>query len=294
MPSRVAFALFLTVALWVGSASATSSTWDWPLPSRDVAREYDPPASEYGPGHRGVDVPGAPGDVVRAVAAGTVRFTGHVAGKGVVVIDHGIEQSTYEPVTPSVSAGDAVVAGQPIGILRTGHCPGCGVVLHLGRKSGDTYLDPLARLSNRGRFRLVSPDGPPPVPPTDGGALALPVTGPVTSPFGSRIHPLTHRPSFHDGLDFGAACRTAVHAAASGTVALASPVAGYGLRVEVRHADGSVTSYSHLSSAAVRAGEAVAAGDVVGAVGSTGLSTGCHLHFSVYRGSTAVDPASLL
>lgn len=293
MPARLALALFVAVALGIGPVSAADSTWEWPLPSHSVARGYDPPDTQYGPGHRGIDVAGAPGDVVRAVAPGTVRFAGDVAGKGVVVIDHGIEQSTYEPVTPRVSPGDAVVAGQPIGVLRTGHCPGCGAILHLGRKSGTTYLDPLARLS-KGRFKLVSPDGPPPVPPTDGGLLALPVAGPVTSPFGWRIHPLTHRRSFHDGIDFGTACGATVHAAAAGTVVLASPVAGYGLRVEVRHDDGSVVSYSHLASAAVHVGESVETGSIAGTVGSSGLSTGCHLHLSVYRGSTAVDPAGLL
>jgi murein DD-endopeptidase MepM/ murein hydrolase activator NlpD len=165
--------------------------------------------------------------------------------------------------------------------------------LHLGRKRGDSYLDPLELLSGSARFRLVSPDGPPPVPAI-GGKFALSVSGPITSPYGWRIHPITGRASFHDGIDFGAACGTAVHAAGPGSVVNASPKGAYGLRVEVRHADGSVSSYSHLSEAEVRIGEGVTAGDVIGNVGASGLATGCHLHFSVYLDGRPVDPSGLL
>lgn len=295
MPVRLAVTLLLAVTAWAGAANGSAAAWTWPVEGHQVSQRFDPPSSAYGPGHRGIDLPGSPGEVVRSVAAGTVRFVGQVAGKGVVVIDHGVEQSTYEPVSPLVKAGQAVRVGEAIGLLRPGHhdCP-AAACLHLGRKRGAAYLDPAALLSAAGRFRLVRPDGPAPVPPTGGGPLALPVAGPVTSPFGWRIHPITHRRSFHDGIDFAAACGTVVHAAAPGSVSRASRVPAYGLRVEVRHTDGTVSSYSHLSATLVRVGQAVGTGDVVGAVGSTGLSTGCHLHFSVYRGDEAIDPSTLL
>jgi murein DD-endopeptidase MepM/ murein hydrolase activator NlpD len=293
MPARLALALFLSVTLWVGPVNA-STAWTWPVDGRRVTRAFDAPASEYGPGHRGIDLAGASGTLVRAVAPGTVRFAGTAAGRGVVVVDHGLEQSTYEPVAPQVTAGEAVAAGGLIGVLQPGHreclAPAC---LHLGRKRGDSYLDPLEMLSTSGRFRLVSPEGPPPVPAGAGG-FALPVSGPITSPYGWRIHPITRRKSFHDGIDFGAACGTDVHAAAPGTIVSVSSKGAYGLRVEVRHPDGSVSSYSHLSKADGRIGEGVATGELVGKVGSSGLATGCHLHFSVYRHGRPVDPSRLL
>jgi murein DD-endopeptidase MepM/ murein hydrolase activator NlpD len=129
----------------------SATRWQWPLePVPRVVRGYDEPASPYGPGHRGVDLSGAVGQVVLAVAAGRVSFAGPVAGRGVVVVDHGRLSSTYQPVSGYVSRGDRVSAGQPIGSLElTGsHClpEPC---LHLGAKRGETYLDPLSLLPGR-------------------------------------------------------------------------------------------------------------------------------------------------
>lgn len=249
----------------------------------------------YGPGHRGVDLPGSPGDAVRSVAAGRVMFAGRVAGIPVITVDHGRERSTYQPVTARVSVGDTVRAGQVIGTLRgsPSHCS--GACLHLGRLAGKNYLDPLDLLGG-GRFRLIDPTGTPPPPPTgvaDGG-LRRPVGGPVTSAFGMRVHPITGIRKLHDGIDFGAPCGTPVRAAAAGTVVARTYSAAYGRRVVIRHRPGFETSYNHLSVQAVSVGERVSAGEVVGRVGSTGLSTGCHLHFMVVRSGTPVNPQDYL
>jgi murein DD-endopeptidase MepM/ murein hydrolase activator NlpD len=98
----------------------------------------------------------------------------------------------------------------------------------------------------------------------------------------------------HHGLDFAAASGTPVHAVLPGVVVSAGSEGGYGLSVVIRHADGLATRYAHLSRIDARAGQTVAAGTVVGRVGSTGVSTGSHLHFEVLVRGVAVDPAPWL
>jgi murein DD-endopeptidase MepM/ murein hydrolase activator NlpD len=115
-----------------------------------VVRYFDPPDSPYGPGHRGVDLAGKLGQQVYAIGAGRVRFAGSVAGRGVVVLDHGRLRSTYQPVLATVRPGASVTAGQRIGILELvhSHClpDPC---LHLGVLRGHRYIDPLTLLGPR-------------------------------------------------------------------------------------------------------------------------------------------------
>lgn len=96
-------------------------------------------------------------------------------------------------------------------------------------------------------------------------------------------------PHFHEGIDLVAPAGTPVHAVMAGLVEL-SPLGGYGLHVLVHHGADLVTLYGHLAAWSVMPGQEVAAGTVVGAEGSTGASTGAHLHFEVRRGGSAVDP----
>ena len=276
------------------AASTSSEPWTWPLSGHDVSRRFAKPASAYGPGHRGVDLAASAGDAVRAVAVGRVSFVGSVAGTPVVTINHGRERSTYQPVTSQLRVGDSVAPGEPIGTLlgSPSHC--AGACLHLGRIVDDDYLDPLELLSS-GRFRLIDPHGKPPAPPATGnGSLGRPVGGPVTSGYGMRVHPVTGVRKLHDGVDFGVSCGTAVHAAAGGTVVGRSSDRAYGRRIVIRHRPGMETSYNHLSRQSVSVGEHVSSGAVIGRSGSTGLSTGCHLHFMVVRDGRAVDPAKYL
>ncbi|MET1036623.1 MAG: peptidoglycan DD-metalloendopeptidase family protein [Aeromicrobium sp.] len=274
------------------AARAGADGWSWPLDERQAGRRFEPPADPWGPGHRGIDLRSEVGAVVRSVAAGRVTFAGRVGGVPVVTIDHGRERSTYQPVEARVRVGDAVTARQVIGTLlgTRSHC--AGACLHLGRLAGEDYLDPMDLLGG-GRFRLISPDGDPPPPPADvGGALMRPVGGPVTSPFGLRVHPLTGVRKLHDGTDFGVPCGTPVHAAASGIVTGSGTAGAYGQHIAIGHGPGLETSYSHLSRRDVAVGATVAQGDVIGRVGSTGLSTGCHLHFMVVRDGVPIDPQS--
>ena len=135
-----------------GLASWTSPLGDPPR----VARPFAPPASPYGPGHRGVDLAGAPGTPVLAAGDGVVVFAGMVAGRPVVSVEHpGGLRTTYEPVDPVVAAGQAVARGSPIGAVRAGHtgCPDAAC-LHWGLRRGETYLDPMMLLSPP-RVRLL-------------------------------------------------------------------------------------------------------------------------------------------
>lgn len=130
------------------------------------------------------------------------------------------------------------------------------------------------------------------------GRLSRPLEARITSPYGMRFHPILHRWKLHDGTDFGASCGTPIRAAAAGRVVARYYNSGYGNRVLVSHgrmAGASiVTAYNHMSSYAVRNGEQVSEGEVVGYVGTTGYSTGCHLHFMVYRDGATTDPMNWL
>lgn len=128
----------------------------WPLqPQPEVMGLFDPPDSPYGSGHRGVDLAGWPGQVVRTALPGTVRFTGRIAGVGIVVVGHGATRTTYQPVAASVEVGAQVAAGDPIGTLEVAgsHCLPT-TCLHWGWIRGETYLDPLL-LVGGGPVRLL-------------------------------------------------------------------------------------------------------------------------------------------
>lgn len=117
---------------------------------------------------------------------------------------------------------------------------------------------------------------------------------PITSPFGYRIHPTLGYRKMHDGVDFGANCGTPVYAAESGTASLAGyKSSASGNAVVIDHGNGVETEYYHLSSVSVSAGDTIEKGQQVGTVGSTGRSTGCHLHFGLQKGESHVDPMSL-
>lgn len=297
MKIRIAVVAILSGYMFstVPAASADTHEWEWPIAgSHEVGRPFDAPETEYSAGHRGIDLPGETGDAITAVAAGKVVFAGSVAGVGVVVIDHGSMQSTYQPVAAAVRRGQSVRAGTAIGTLvqRGSHCLS-RPCLHLGRKVDDLYIDPLELMRGSSQIRLISPDGAPPTPPfarAGSGVLIQPVNGPVTSGFGLRVHPLTGVRKLHDGTDFGAPCGTPIRAAARGVVRSRYFNAGYGSRLIIKHPGGLETSYNHLSRYAATEGDQVDAGQTIGYVGSTGYSTGCHLHFMVEKSGRPVNP----
>jgi len=134
----------------------------------------------------------------------------------------------------------------------------------------------------------------PGLPAGASGPALLPTEGRVSSPFGLRTDPFTGAPREHRGVDVGAPEGSAIRASADGIVRAVGPRGGYGNAVEVDHGNGLTTLYAHASELLVAPGEIVRAGQEIARVGSTGRSTGPHLHFEVRVGGKAVDPARVL
>jgi murein DD-endopeptidase MepM/ murein hydrolase activator NlpD len=105
---------------------------------------------------------------------------------------------------------------------------------------------------------------------------------------------VTGVPTLHAGLDLVAPAGTPIYASGDGRVLRAGPAGGYGNMVEIQHADGLVTRYGHMQSIAVEAGQEVTAATVIGQLGSTGVSTGPHLHYEIRRAEEAIDPMPFL
>lgn len=140
----------VAVALVVGPrAAATGGTWMWPVIA-PVLRIFDPPATQYGAGHRGIDIACARGAPVVAAATGVVTFAGSVGGQRYVTVDHGDGLATTYSYVDAVRVrkGQTVTRGQPVAACGTGH-PGSLIPhVHLGVKRADgTYVDPLAVLA---------------------------------------------------------------------------------------------------------------------------------------------------
>lgn len=126
------------------------------------------------------------------------------------------------------------------------------------------------------------------------GQMGYPSRGPITSPFGWRLHPVLGSSRFHSGTDFGAEYGTPIYASDRGTVLFAGWYGGYGNAVVIDHGKGLTTLYGHASQLSVSAGQVVQRGQAIAAVGSSGLSTGPHLHFEVRQNGQPVDPLAFL
>jgi len=125
------------------------------------------------------------------------------------------------------------------------------------------------------------------------GSFIRPVSGEITSGFGYRMHPIFKVVRFHTGIDIACSYGTPIRAAGSGTVVFSGWRRAYGLTVIIDHGNGIATLYAHCSRVYVSEGEKVEAGQVIAEVGSTGLSTGPHLHFEVRRYGTPINPFTL-
>lgn len=273
-----------------------------------VLRSFQVGEHDWVPGHRGIDLAGHAGQSVSAAAAGTISWIGTIAGVPMLTVQHpdGL-RTTYQPVEATVPGGSTVAAGQAIAVLVDGHCT-TSACLHFGVRDGETYLDPLAWLGGQATAEVrllprsaVPRQQPPPGSVEMGDAQRpsdrLPVAGPITSGFGARTNPISGATEFHDGVDIAAACGSPVQTMWPGAVTSAGSSGGYGLRIEIDHeiVDGVrlTSSYSHLSVLGVGVGQQVSAGTPVGLVGSTGWSTGCHLHFGAALDNGMIDPLTV-
>lgn len=162
-----------------------------------------------------------------------------------------------------------------------------GQLLFAGIERGGKPVTQLMRWGKDGQFFEASGVG------EQKSGLMRPVPGAVSSRFGMRRHPILGYRRMHAGLDFRAGHGTAIVAVTDGTVNASGRMGGCGNAVRIDHGGGLQTRYCHMSRMAVRSGQRVSRGQVIGYVGSTGLSTGAHLHYEMYRNGRAVDPASV-
>ena len=158
-------------------------------------------------------------------------------------------------------------------------------------------LERIAAEERRKAAERASRSRQPAPAPAAGGVLSRPTDTRITSGFGMRLHPIYNYWRLHAGTDFGGPCGVPIRAAADGTVVRAGPAGGYGNQIVLNHGlvggDALATTYNHMSGFAVRSGQ-VSRGQVIGYIGTTGASTGCHLHLEVRVDGTPVNPMGYL
>jgi murein DD-endopeptidase MepM/ murein hydrolase activator NlpD len=162
-----------------------------------------------------------------------------------------------------------------------------GQLLYAGIDRGGEPKTQLMRWGSDGRFYEASGVG------EQRGGLMAPVPGPMSSGYGMRRHPILGYRRMHAGLDFRARHGTPIVAVTDGRVTSAGRAGGCGIAVRLQHDGGLSTRYCHMSRMAVSSGQSVRRGQVIGYVGSTGLSTGPHLHYEMYRNGRSINPASV-
>ena len=162
-----------------------------------------------------------------------------------------------------------------------------GQLIYAGLERGDKPAAQLMRWGKDGQFYEASGVG------EQRGGLVAPVPGRMSSSYGMRRHPILGYRRMHSGVDFKASYGTPIVAVTDGQVLSAGRAGGCGNAVKLRHGGGIETRYCHMSRMAVSRGQSVKRGQVIGYVGSTGLSTGAHLHYEMYRGGRAINPTSV-
>ncbi|MBX9719532.1 MAG: peptidoglycan DD-metalloendopeptidase family protein [Microbacteriaceae bacterium] len=125
---------------------------------------------------------------------------------------------------------------------------------------------------------------------------AVPATGYISSPYGTRVHPVTGIVSFHAGTDIATPCGRPIYAASSGTVEYAGWYGGYGNYIRINHGNGLTTAYAHIQNGGIQVqiGQQVAVGQQIALIGTTGVSTGCHLHLEVRQDGVTTEPLGYL
>lgn len=212
---------------------------------------------------------------------------------GVALAATGLVLTVTVPATGPVMATDTAASTSVAGVVQPDVTAASAAKIDFSRTAVTTKGDPDGKLK-----QLLSAQSAGSITrAASSGSLAGPLDKLVSaSPFGYRVSPITGGSGeFHRGQDYAAQCGTAVHAAASGTVTFTGwhPFGG-GNRVVIDHGNGLETTYNHLSSSSVRVGQQVSRADVIAMSGTTGASTGCHLHFEVMVNGDVVDPTGWL
>jgi len=280
----------------LGYALPLESLFYWFSVTGDPTSRFVWPSSgylsqAYWSGHRAIDIAGQLGTPVTAAADGTVVQVEHDDEYGIhVLLDHGNGYETfYAHLRGSdVEAGDEVRKQQQIGVVgSTGKST--GPHLHFEIRKDGVHLDPFEVVigeTGSGELRLASGTGVV-VKWTEANAgdHVWPVSGRVTRGYSGE----------HRALDIASLAGSPVHAIAEGTVALSDRDADlYGIHLVIDHDDGSESFYSHLSAAFVEAGQRVKKGQEIGEVGTTGISTGPHLHLEIRKDGLGLNPFDIL
>ncbi|MDX2209086.1 MAG: M23 family metallopeptidase [Sphingopyxis sp.] len=203
-------------------------------------------------------------------------------------------QSYLRVINQQIAVGSEVLADDEYDIIvahrraETGESE-VGKLLYAGLVRGGRQKVAMIEWTTGGRTSWFEASG---VGQTRGG-MARPTAGRVTSTFGMRRHPILGYLRMHSGIDFGGGYGAPIYAVTDGTVTYAGRNGGYGNYVRINHGGGLGSGYGHMSRIAVSGGQRVSRGQLIGYIGSTGLSTGPHLHYELYRNGRAVNPASV-
>ena len=204
-------------------------------------------------------------------------------------------QSYLRVIGRQISVGSDIRAGDEFDIIvdhrraETGESE-TGKLLYAGLVRGGKPKLSMIEWTVDGRTQWYEASG---VGQQSAGGIGRPTNGRITSTFGMRRHPILGYRRMHSGVDFGGGYGAPIYAVSDGTVTIAGRTGGFGNYVKLSHGAGLGTGYGHMSRIAVRLGQHVSRGQVIGYIGSTGLSTGPHLHFEVYRNGVPVNPMSV-
>ena len=193
---------------------------------------------------------------------------------------------TYVDLGGGLGAGDTYDIVVAYKRAETGESQ-AGELLYAGLERGGKAKAQLLRWGKNGQFFEASGVG------ESRSGLLAPVNGRITSNYGARRHPILGYTRMHRGVDFGARYGSPIYAVTDGRVVFAGRHGGHGNYVKLDHGGGLATGYGHMSRIAVSSGTRVRRGQVIGYVGSTGLSTGPHLHYEMYRNGQTVNPGSV-
>lgn len=164
-----------------------------------------------------------------------------------------------------------------------------GNLLYAGLERGGKAKAQMLKWRNGGRTDWFEASGV----GRSSGELVKPTSGRITSNYGMRRHPILRYKRMHSGLDFGGGYGKPIYAVTDGTVSFAGRKGGYGKFVKIKHSGGLASGYAHMSRIAVSNGRRVRKGQIIGYIGSTGLSTGPHLHYELYRNGRTINPRSV-
>lgn len=227
---------------------------------------------------------------IRGIVGPSLYRSARAAGAPVSAIQQYLQALDSHVSLEAVQPGDAF--DMVISYKRAGGQGEAGQVLYAGLDRSGAPLAELMRWGDSGEF--YSADAlTRPVVETSTSGLLQPVFGRITSLFGMRRHPILGYARMHAGVDFGAPWGSPIRATAAGVVSYAGWHGGHGNYVRLEHGGGLGSGYGHMSRIAVSPGTRVSAGQVIGFVGSSGLSTGPHLHYEMYRGGQVVNPLGM-